>query len=123
MTKRQLFWNAFFVVLVLMAWLLVIVALMGYGRGTELYIPLGQSPGVSGKLSVQGTLVAAHPAVYTVDVQTCHPAPIRITVSRHTAIYVDRSHKRQSNLIGTWRDLKPGRAVEVYSPHWIKVRP
>jgi hypothetical protein len=32
MTKRQLFWNAFFVVLILMAWLLVIVSGMARGE-------------------------------------------------------------------------------------------
>ncbi len=115
---------------------LTIMALMLGGAGaafgqkaTEMYIPIGQSPGVSKKSCVLGTIQMVDAKKRTLTV--LGPKGTRmVKIPARTPIWIDRSPDKQPNRYGTLSDLKPGRTVEVRfgqgengaSAQWIKVR-
>jgi hypothetical protein len=113
-----------------MVWLwLLLVVVLAYGQdATELYIPIGKSPGISGKTSVMGRVESFNPAIRTLAVNndgTEHIARITDT----TKIYLDRSKMKKTNLYGSEKDLKVGKWVEVAfevvgrrEARWIKVQ-
>lgn len=97
-------------------------------EATERFIPIGQSPGVSGNYAYLGEIVAADSVNRTVTVQG--PQGSRtIALTERTRIWLDRSAHRQRNLLGAFADLQVGRRVEVkYEDRerreradWIKV--
>jgi hypothetical protein len=97
-------------------------------RLTEQFIPLGQSPGISGVLSDTGEIEAADVQRRTVTVR--NPEGSRtIQVGPRTRIWLDRSQQRETNAVGSMADLRPGRKVEVRyvdvetkdTADWIKV--
>jgi len=79
---------------------------------TEQYIPIGQSPGVSGTASVIGRLQSVNAEARTCAV-TAPTGVLSVTVTERTKIWLDRSQSRQPNLPGTFADLRPGATVEV----------
>jgi hypothetical protein len=97
-------------------------------RQTERYIPIGQSPGVSGKSAWIGTIAATDPKARTLTV-TLADSRYTVAVTERTRIWLDRSRLKQTALNGSYSDLQPGRRVEVkYSgargegaAEWIKV--
>lgn len=106
----------------------------GAQQTTERYIPIGESPALSGRMTAIGEVALVDPdggaMVYETD-----GATRRCTITRDTTIYVDRSKANKESLVGSVADLQPGRRVEVsyYHPearpgetpdelaHWIKV--
>ena len=99
-------------------------------RSTEIYIPIGCSPGVSGKCSTIGTCttVEAKERVATVRVGQ-NTWTVKLTDK--TKIYLDRSALGQPNICGTLADLRDSRQVEVKyrgdhksggECEWIKIR-
>lgn len=100
-----------------------------YGQeATEIYIPIGQSPGVSGKVSMIGTLESVDPGRKTVTVSG--PSGTRtVAFTERTSIWLDRSLQKQPNRSGTMADLQQGRKVEIKLrkgepkpvAEWIKV--
>ena len=111
-----------------------VVALLGWApdahsqQTTERYIPVGQSPGVSGVYSYIGQIESADAPNRTVTVSGPEGART-IRVTEETSIWLDRSELRLTNQIGSMADLQPGRRVEVkYADEetketaaWIKV--
>ena len=111
-----------------------VVALLGWApnahgqQTTEKYIPVGQSPGVSGVSSYIGQIESADASNRTVTVSGPEGART-ITVTEETSIWLDRSELRLTNQTGSMADLQPGRRVEVkYADEetketaaWIKV--
>ncbi len=104
------------------------VSPLGAQEATERFIPIGQSPGISGTYAYLGDVVAVDAAGKTVTVRG--PAGDRtIAVSERSRIWLDRSALRQSNLTGTFADIQVGRRVEVKyedperreKADWIKV--
>lgn len=97
-------------------------------RTTEQYIPIGQSPGISGIRSYIGTITAVDPQRGTFTVQDS-TGPHTITVVEGTRIWRDRSAERLSNEAGDMTDLRVGRRVEVKylddetrdTADWVKV--
>jgi hypothetical protein len=97
-------------------------------RATEMYIPVGKSPGVSGRTSVAGaiaTIDSRQRTLVIADGATRHTA----TVTADTRIWIDRSGLALPNLQGTFADLKEGLQAEMtYAAGdggvagWIKVR-
>jgi hypothetical protein len=81
-------------------------------KTTEQFIPIGQSPGLSGKSTVIGKLQSVNPRE-----QTCAVAgatgPLNVKVTERTKIWLDRSKLQQPNVKGTFADLRPGSTVEV----------
>lgn len=97
-------------------------------KATERYIPIGQSPGISGKYSSIGALsnVDARTRLITIA-DAAGPKTVKITDT--TRIWLDRSKMKQSSLTGKFSDLVKGRRVEVKYQHpgdakiaeWVKV--
>ncbi len=93
-------------------------------KSTERYIPIGQSPGLSGKYTYIGTIDAVAP-----DKQTVTAGGRTVKISDQTRIWVDRSRLKQSSRSGNIGDLQPGRRVEIklddpsrpQAAEWIKV--
>lgn len=112
---------------------LLVVLLAGYSfahgqKQTERYIPLGQSPGLSGKFTQIGTIAATDPAARTLTLALADRRRT-VTVTERTLIWLDRSRLKQTTLVGSYSDLQLGRRVEVkYEDperagvaEWIKV--
>jgi len=81
-------------------------------KATEQFIPIGQSPGVSQKLTSIGEVAAADARARTVTITD--PAGRRtVRVTDRTRIWLDRTKLKQSNRSGGFADLQKGRRVEV----------
>jgi hypothetical protein len=99
-------------------------------KETELFIPIGQSPGVSGKLSVMGRCETIIPRDSTVSFMQEPGGMKNCRINNCTAIYLDRSKLKLINIKGTLADIKPGSVIEVkYMDNkpgglteWIKVQ-
>jgi hypothetical protein len=78
-------------------------------RQTERFIPLGQSPGASGRTTRIGTVQDVNPGArsFALEGGTTVHAPAG------TPIWLDRSRSRQGTLNGGFEDLRAGRRVEV----------
>ena len=79
---------------------------------TERFIPIGQSPGLSGKHTVIGKIQAVNARDQTVVIVAA-TGTWNAKVTDRTKIWLDRSSLRQPNLKGTFADLRPGATVEV----------
>src|SRR5262245_12731849 len=81
-------------------------------KATEQYIPIGQSPGISGRYTSIGPISEVNGRDQTVTI--ADPAGARtVKITNRTKIWLDRSKIRQSNLRGVFADLQKGRTVEV----------
>ena len=93
---------------------------------TEQFIPIGQSPGLSGQYSDIGEIEAVDPAARRITL-----AGRSIAVTPRTRIWLDRSALGQTNVTGRFADLRRGRRAEVKymdearreTAAWIKVAP
>jgi len=117
-----------------LARVIVVVALAGVSEAfgqeaTEMYIPIGQSPGVSSKYALLGTIESVDPGKRTLTVSG--PAGTRkFQIADRTLIWIDRSAQKQRNQTGTLADLQRGRKVEIKPDEgagqavakWIKVQ-
>jgi hypothetical protein len=81
-------------------------------RATERYIPLGQSPGVSGKQSTIGTIAAVVPERRELELSG-PDGSVRVRVEDATRIWIDRHRLGQSTVSGSFEDLREGRRAEV----------
>jgi len=84
-----------------------------YGqKATEQYIPLGQSPGVSGKISSIGEISGTDARERTLTL--AEPSGSRtVKITEKTRIFLDRSKLKQASLTGTFDDLRKGRRAEI----------
>jgi hypothetical protein len=100
--------------------LLILVTTAAFGlldcaiaqEATEQFIPIGESPGISGEESYLGECVGydAEDRLLRMHGNT-GTRSIRIT--ENTRIWLDRSRIEESNLVGDSGDLVPGRRIEV----------
>ena len=98
-------------------------------EATEMFIPVGQSPGLSGKGSLIGTLESVNPGKGMVTISS-PSATQTVGITNRTLIWLDRSPQKQPNQNGAIDDLKRGRKVEVKLrkgepkavAEWIKVQ-
>ena len=81
-------------------------------QATERYIPMGQSPGVSGKTAMTGTVVG-YEGEFLVVASPAYATPQRVRMLPATRIWLDRHAAKQTNTTGSVRDLAPGRRVEI----------
>ncbi len=99
-------------------------------KATEIYIPIGKSPGLSGRQTVIGTIdtIDRRENVMTVAGSRRSWAA---HVSDDTVIWLDRTKLRLTNKVGTPADCKEGLLVEVKFVgndrqkgvcEWVKVR-
>lgn len=108
--------------------LLCLAAPVRAQKATEQYIPIGMSPGVSGKYTSLGVVDTLSMPQRTVTVRE---AGMRrtIRITDRTSIWLDRSKLKLPNLRGRLVDLERGRRVEVkYADpdsrqvaEWVKV--
>ena len=102
--------------------LLAGVAVMGLWLGclapvhgqemTEMYIPIGRSPGVSGKSSLVGAIDSVNLQKQTLAVSG--PSGIQaVVLTDRTRIWLDRTQVRLPNQSGTRANLQKGLRVEV----------
>ena len=96
---------------------------------TEMFIPVGQSPGVSNKTSLVGMIESIDAKNRTVTVAA--PSGARtVDLTSRTKIWLDRSLLKATNQTGTFADLQKGRKVEVklepgdgkQVAEWVKVQ-
>ena len=98
-------------------------------EATEMFIPVGQSPGQSGKVTRIGTIEAVNAAERTITIAgAAGTASAQIT--DRTQIWLDKSKLGSTNQRGAFADLARGRLVEVrYEANertgparWVKVQ-
>lgn len=98
-------------------------------QATEMFVPIGQSPGISNKATVIGTVQALNAAARTVTVAGLSGSQT-FAITEKTRIWLDRSALKQTNQSGSLADLQQGRKVEVKpqpagaksGADWIKVQ-
>ena len=113
---------------------IVVVALGGTldasgQQATEMFIPIGQSPGLSNKGSVIGTLESMDPGKRMVTISSPSGAQT-VGITDRTMIWLDRSEQKQPNQNGAINDLQKGRKIEIKVrkgepkavAEWIKVQ-
>jgi hypothetical protein len=96
-----------------------------------MFIPVGQSPGVSGKYTVVGKIksISAQNQILTIAGSAgTHTA----TITSRTKIWLDRSTLRLANRSGTFSDCREGQTVEIKyedpkqmgrgAAEWIKIQ-
>jgi len=97
-------------------------------KETERFIPIGQSPGVSQKVTSIGEIAEVDESMRTVTI--VEPAGRRtVKITEKTRIWLDRTKLKQPNLPGSFADLRKGRRVEVkyqdperrLAADWVKV--
>lgn len=106
--------------------LLVVPAAQAH-RMTEQYIPIGQSPGISGKYSTIGVIEDYDPVTHAVRVRS-DAGMVTYSMNEQTSIYIDRNASKRTNLKGSYSDCTPGRRVEIMHRFdqegvalWVKV--
>jgi hypothetical protein len=108
---------------------ILLIATQAYGqKQTEIYIPIGQSPGVSHTQTYIGPITGMDSSAGKLTVDSAGGAHV-VTVTDKTRIWLDRSKQKLSNQVGKMSDLQIGRTVEIkYAKstepmvaEWIKV--
>jgi hypothetical protein len=98
-------------------------------KATELYIPIGQSPGLSGKYTVMGQIDQVNPQNRTLKMSGASGG-YTVNLTKSTVIYLDRSEAGMTNTYGKLTDCLVGDTVEVKFEdnsrskpvEWIKVQ-
>ncbi len=81
-------------------------------RATERFIPIGKSPGVSGKLTTIGTIAAVEPERRRIRIAGPE-GPVTVAILDSTPIWLDRSELKEKTSTGSFADCEIGRTVEV----------
>jgi hypothetical protein len=97
---------------------------------TEIYIPIGKSPGVSGKYSIMGKIETVNLQDSTVSIIQDAGSKVTVRITPGCAIYLDKSKLKLSNKRGYCANMKPGMMAEAkYKDNkpsnkleWIKVQ-
>jgi hypothetical protein len=98
-------------------------------KETEIFIPIGKSPGVSGKYSMicKVEMVKVNDSIMTINQES---GVMNLKMTEQTKIYLDKSKLKLQNKKGSYADIKPGMTMEVkYVDNkpgnpvdWIKVQ-
>ncbi|HUL10631.1 MAG TPA: hypothetical protein VLU73_00445 [Methylococcaceae bacterium] len=99
-------------------------------QATEMYIPIGASPGVSTITSIIGKIAAVDEQNRTITVSDAS-GTATVAVPDETPVWLDRSKATGTNQRGSAADLKAGLTVEVkyreaargssLTAEWIKI--
>lgn len=81
-------------------------------KATEMFIPIGQSPGLSNTISVIGTIETIDPRGQTIAI-TGPSGSWSAMITKRTKIWLDKSKLRLPNQKGSFADLQKGLLVEV----------
>jgi len=101
-------------------WTIVIVVLAGaFGavagsaqQTTEIYIPIGASPGLSGRHTSIGTVEAVNPTADTITMTEGTGTRV-IHCTTATKFWLDRSRRHLTNQAGVLADCRAGSRIEV----------
>ena len=94
-------------------------------KATEIYIPIGESPGVSESVSIIGTISYVDYSDDMIEVAAADGMkPVK--VEPDTEFFLDRSRYAKQNTQGEMQDCKVGSKVEVKlskdgTADWIKI--
>ena len=92
--------------------LLTVAASATGQKATEVFIPIGKSPGLSGKYTVMGTIEDVNYKNRTLTMS--HGANrYNVSVTDRTKIYLDKSQLSKKSTYGTMADCKQGIIAEV----------
>lgn len=114
--------------IVVLTALLVLTAPLSAQRSTELFIPLGQSPGLSGILAAIGEVESLDTVTKTLTVRSGDDS-VEAQITDSTSIWLDRSREQRSAVTGSRDDIQTGLRVEIKfvdsalrrRAEWIKV--
>lgn len=98
-------------------------------KATEVYIPIGKSPGLSGKYSVIGRIEQINSQNKTITMSD-DSSNYTVRVLDRTLIFLDYSKMKKTNRYGTFADFKTGMTVEVrfekdergLPAEWVKIQ-
>jgi hypothetical protein len=100
-------------------------------RTTEMFIPIGQSPGVSGKQTFLGKIDRVDAKARWFSVTTSERS-YKVKVTNQTRIWLDRTLLKLSNQDGTFADCRKDLTAEIKMvgvertdngvADWIKIR-
>ena len=97
----------------LFAFFILGIAFISYGqKSTEMFIPIGQSPGLSGTETLYGEITALSITDSTCTIST-KDGDKTITLVGHPKVYLDYSKIKQRNKYGQLNDIELGRIVEM----------
>lgn len=99
--------------LVLWFWLIGFPSIAFAQKATEIYIPLGKSPGLSGVHTALGTIDAVNAQDRNVTMASASGERYTVRLSDDTKIWLDRSKIGERNVVGSFSDLQQGRRIEV----------
>lgn len=113
------------------SWLVLLTMLIPLAvtaqQTTEVYIPIGESPGVGDDESIIGSIVNV---AYGEQRMTIAAAGETRTVAMtpKTRYYIDRSSQKARSEVGSYEDCETGMRVEVYlnddgEAIWVKMQP
>jgi hypothetical protein len=105
------------------------LALAHAQKSTEIFIPIGQSPGLSGEYTKMGEIEAVSSQDRTVTM-TDPSGSYTVQIAEGTSIWLDKSKLKLTNEEGSFADLQAGRMVEVKyedndpgrAAEWVKVQ-
>ncbi len=99
-------------------------------KAAEQFIPLGQSPGLSGQSTLIGVIQRMDSANGRLTLMLGEGQSHTLAITHATRIWVDRSTQRQPTLPGSPQDLVAGRRLEAKpdaknpgQAEWVKVEP
>ena len=81
-------------------------------KATEIFIPVGQSPGVSGIYSMVAKIVDVKSEDRTINMSNSS-GNYTVKIMKQTQIWLDRSKLNMKNKVGSFSDLKSNLTIEV----------
>lgn len=98
---------------------------LAYGhQATEMFIPLGQSPGLSSKYTYVGKIDGIDKQQRTIEA-----GGLTIKITDTTKIWLDQTKLQRINQVGSFADLEQGQKIEIkyldpdhrQVAEWVKV--
>ena len=123
-----IFFQPKFIILTCLLFCCLAVSPLSLGQqSSEQFIPIGQSPGISGKLSYIGTITKIDRAENTLVLESDQGTKT-VTITSTTRFWIDRSKVKQPNLMANFGNSEVGQLVEVKHDgknkniaDWIKI--
>ena len=99
-------------------------------KATEMYVPIGQSAGLSGKHTMMARVQSVDASARSITLVQDN-ATQTVKLGAKMPLWIDRSKQQQSNSAGTLADIRPGMLAEVKfvnnnraagEAEWVKVQ-
>ena len=81
-------------------------------KATERFIPIGQSPGLSHKVTYMGRIAGVNPGARSITIAGSK-GTYTVQITERTQIWLDYTKYKKTNQTGGFADLQLGRTVEV----------